>query len=643
MAKRAAAAPAASSTPEEGSMESAKEDEILALEDAQDALVPVTAMVLAQAPPTTYGPQRRGEAAGKGKGDGAKSVPVNPFWSERMQAEARLRAMRPAALPDGEAADGPQPSGRVEPVDEERGVSMDVKELLKAVMAQNAALKKEVGELRKEIKDSKVTQEQKGKVRVAAIEDAPKPPTSTPPPSPPKDPPPHTPVKGRTDDSDQAWAGLRIPEFPKSLEGETMGRGNAPRGSGVPAVPGSWGAGGWGLQGGHQRGQDREGRGGSEENRELIRGSPLEQAAQSVLRQLGTSSPEGQWAEAIRSVELPPLQDLREGDLGSLILGDWIQLVTPTMKDLSATSWKWWEEVLNFAMMAYREWLQAEPVQRLYIRPRVPTECTGVWSRLEQRGQLMLLNAVPQSIKAEILASRTTSSVEVLYALFRRYQPGGLAERSRLLRQLVEPKTPQTMNEVVEALRGWRRSLRRAQELEIATPDATLLLGALDRMSELVGKTSSQVAFRMSSTRAALGVDVTPSLETVLNFSDMLTAEAESLAISELQPVTEVKTVPLTTKVKAMAAVTEEKGDKGAGKAKSEVKFEEKICRFWGSEEGCRKGQECRFKHDWTNLDKKGRCFGCSSTKHSKRECPATKVKGDGSTSKGGDSLGTAR
>ena len=222
--------------------------------------------------------------------------------------------------------------------------------------------------------------------------------------------------------------------------------------------------------------------GNGEGLKELIKGSPLEQAAQSVLRQLGTSPTDGQRAEVIRSVELPPLQDLREGDLGSLILGDWIQLVTPTMKDLSATSWKWWEDVLNFAMVAYREWLQAEPVQRLYIRPRLPSERSGVWSRLEQRGQLMLINAVPQSIKAEILASRTTtSSVEVLYALFRRYQPGGLAERSRLLRQLVEPKVPQTMNEVTEALRGWRRSLRRAQELEIATPDATLLLRALDK------------------------------------------------------------------------------------------------------------------------------------------------------------------
>ena len=140
----------------------------------------------------------------------------------------------------------------------------------------------------------------------------------------------------------------------------------------------------------------------------------------------------------IRSVELPPLQELREGELGSLVLGDWIQLISPTMRDLSATSWRWWEEVMQGAMVAYREWLRAEPVQRLHIKAEVPRECNTVWSRLEQRGQLMLLNAVPASIRSEMLANRASNSVDVLYALFRRYQPGGLAERSRLLRQLVE-------------------------------------------------------------------------------------------------------------------------------------------------------------------------------------------------------------
>ena len=610
-------------------MESAKEEEQLAIEDYPGGEL-VLAESVPRGPPVVYGPTRRGdgrEKEGKGKGLQGKVV-TNPFWSERLQNEVMLRAMRPAALPTAESEagflEGPSTSGRVEPGEEGRGFSMDIQELLKAVMTQNAALKKELAELRKTVETK----------AAKAIEDQPRPPTTTPPPSPPKAPPPTTPDRGRKEARGQAWADVEIPEFPvggiETKPMDPMRRDGLQRGSGVPGVPGSWGAQGWGLHPGRQPGEEPGHHGVKEGMQELMKGSPLEQAAQSVLRQLGTSSSDGNWGEVIRSVELPPLQDLREGDLGSLILGDWIQLITPTMKDLSATSWKWWEEVLNLAMVAYRDWLQAEPVQRLYIRPRTPPECSGVWSRLEQRGQLMLINAAPQNIKAEVLASRTTSSVEVLYALFRRYQPGGLAERSRLLRQLVEPKAPQSMNEVVEALRGWRRSLRRAQELDIATPDATLLLGALDKMTELVGKRSSQVAFRMSSTRATLGVDVTPNLETVLSFADMLTAEAESLAISELQPIQETKGSPPATKVKAMTATMEEKTEKGTEKAKVDIKPDEKTCRFWGSDDGCRKGQDCRFKHDWGGLEKKGRCFGCSSTKHTKRDCPSVKPKTEG-------------
>ena len=120
---------------------------------------------------------------------------------------------------------------------------------------------------------------------------------------------------------------------------------------------------------------------------------------------------------------------------------------------------------------------------------------------------------------------------------------------------------------------------------------------------------------------------MTPTLETVLSFSDMLTAEAESLAISDVQPPPEVKPSNHVTKVKAMTTVAEEKAENGVVKARAEGRGEEKPCRFWGTEEGCRKGQDCRFKHDWGGLEKKGRCFGCSGTGHSKKDCPTVKPK----------------
>ena len=631
-------------SPEGGSsMESAKEEAgNLALEDAppEAGIVAVISQeMVPRGPPTTYGPHRREESRKKdGKGVGGHPAPlVNPFWSQTMKDEAMLRAMRPSSLPQGSAPSMSEAAT-------EDPIGMDLKDVMKAVMAQNSMLKRELADLKKKVEDSN-----KEKDRGFKEVDRPRPPSSTPPPSPPSGPPPATPEEEKRTGTAALGA---IPEFPGRGYGGLHEPVHRPSGDfhqagrGPPPVPESWlGA----LQAGGHGGRDHEkeefetphhgtpgglgpGRGGlpdcAVKNGVLGKGSPLEQAAQSVLRQLGTGASDGGWGEAIRSVELPPLPELREGELGSLVLGDWIQLISPTMRDLSATSWKWWEEVLQLAMTAYREWLRAEPVQRLHIKTKVPRECDTVWSRLEQRGQLMLLNAVPTSIRSETLANRASSSVDVLYALFRRYQPGGLAERSRLLRQLVEPKSPQGLNETVELLRGWRRSLRRAQELEIATPDSTLLLGALDRMSEQIVKASSQAAFRTSSTRAALGVDVTPTLESVLNFADMLTAEAESLAISELQPPQETRPTPATTKVKAMSTTSEEKQEKSQVKAKVETAREEKVCRFWGTEEGCRRGQDCKFKHDWTGLEKKGRCFGCSAQGHSKKDCPVMKPKG---------------
>ena len=638
-----------SSTPDgSGSMESAKEDGPLALEDARPEPVEVDpgALVVALGPPTTYGPQRREDRRRDGKGQGSgggQALDINPFWSQTLKDEVMLRAMRPTSLPPTSTGSGAGAAGAEEP-------TVDLKEVLKAVMNQNSMLKRELADLKKKIDDSA-----KEKVDREVKTEIPKPPSTTPPPSPPKGPPPGTPEKMVGTGTSRLAA---VPEFPGLNEkygGEAPDPVDLRRwgdchhdGRGAPPVPESWRG---GLQAGVQErvglghhGQgvpetplpDRlagfdPGRGGLPDcavrDGDLAKGSPLEQAAQSVLRQLGTGGPEGNWGETIRSVELPVLPELRDGELGSLVLGDWIQLISPTMRDLSATSWRWWEEVVQLAMAAYREWLRAEPVQRLHIKTQVPRECTTVWNRLEQRGQLMLLNSVPTFIRSEILANRASSSVDILYALFRRYQPGGLAERSRLLRQLVEPKNPQSLAETVEQLRGWRRSLRRAQELEIATPDSTLLLGALDKMSEQIVKASGQAAFRVSSTRVALGVDVTPTLESVLNFADMITAEAESLVISEVPSTGEVKPIQPATKVKAMITATEDKAEKSVGKPKFDGAREEKPCRFWGSEDGCRKGQDCKFKHDWTGIEKKGRCFGCSGTGHSKKECPVTKQK----------------
>ena len=82
------------------------------------------------------------------------------------------------------------------------------------------------------------------------------------------------------------------------------------------------------------------------------------------------------------------------------------------MKDLSVSSGAWWEAVPYEAHAAYNKWLHSEPLQRLYIAPDVPGECKTTWARLEQRGQSMLLQALAEGLKAEMLANRVTHTVE---------------------------------------------------------------------------------------------------------------------------------------------------------------------------------------------------------------------------------------
>eukprot|EP00435_Cladocopium_sp_Y103_P044759 s704_g12.t1 len=339
--------------------------------------------------------------------------------------------------------------------------------------------------------------------------------------------------------------------------------------------------------------------------------------------------------ETIRSVELPPLPGIKEGELGGSVVGDWMTLVAPVMKDLSVSSSSWWDSVTKAASEAYQRWLLSDPVQRLQVAPTIPAECATVWARLEQRGQSMLLAALPEGLKSEVLATRSTNTVEVLYRIFTRYQPGGLGEKALLLRQLVDGKTPSSPGEFLEQVRGWKRNLRRAQELNVATPDPTLLMGALDKMSSTILKSSAQMAFRLNSTRAQLMVDINPTLSSVTNYADAVMAEAEGLLHAGAQ-------VQAAVKVKALEGASVEVQPKGDGKGKGPEKTGKgPLCKFFGTTDGCKKGAECTYVHNWDGIDRRGRCWNCSSTKHSRKDCTVKTVGGvtadGGKGKKGGE------
>ena len=233
--------------------------------------------------------------------------------------------------------------------------------------------------------------------------------------------------------------------------------------------------------------------------------------------------------ESVRPVELPTFAELTETEVGPLVAGDWLVTITPFMRDISSSSSAWWDQVMRTAEHAYRRWLDADPMARLRMTLTVPDSFQRApWLRVEQRGSVALLKAIPETIRSELIAQREVGSIHIIFKVLRVYQPGGLGERTALLKQLVDQKVPTVMSEWLLALRSWRRWLTRVGELKIQTPDPVLLLATLDKFAAELSKQSQQISFRLQVARATLRVDVNPTEVGVYQFAETLLAEGES-------------------------------------------------------------------------------------------------------------------
>eukprot|EP00439_Symbiodinium_sp_Y106_P050720 s4375_g6.t1 len=102
----------------------------------------------------------------------------------------------------------------------------------------------------------------------------------------------------------------------------------------------------------------------------------------------------------------------------------------------------------------------------------------------------------------------TGSTVSLLFRLMTLYQPGGEAERSRILSNLQNPPEESEPQKAVEALRAWDRWLRRCKELSLVTPDPTMLPKGLTKM-----------------------VDTRPSYPSIDTYYKHLMAECEALPV----------------------------------------------------------------------------------------------------------------
>ena len=327
-------------------------------------------------------------------------------------------------------------------------------------------------------------------------------------------------------------------------------------------------------------------------------------------------------SESLRTVELPHLS----ADSTALQYGDWLSIIDSTMGDLSYSSSEWWAYVREGVDRCYADWLKAGSLERLRLKPEIDPK-VKFWPRTERRGLSMLLGAIPENIRDELVATRKLSTDQVLYKLCVTFQPGGAIERTKLLQCITDSRCGTGLADVLDWIRLWRRYVQRTRELGVTLPDGLVLIGALSKCTDFLSSKSPQVAYRLNLIRQQLNLDQLPTVETILTFAEHLQAEAEDMMISSGTKATSA------VRVAAFGAADPIGNGETAKETNQTTPKPKGSCRFWMSDKGCLRGSACKFQHP--SLDpQSNRCFECSAVGHTRRECPVKTGDGFGKGNK---------
>ena len=212
-------------------------------------------------------------------------------------------------------------------------------------------------------------------------------------------------------------------------------------------------------------------------------------------------------------------------------LNDWLSLVDPVMSDLTATSQKWWQLLVQEAQAWYATHQQMSPMERIHHEALPSKELEDPrWTRLERRASMMMLQAVPEAQREELVSAKRLTAMKVLCHLLVTYQPGGLAEKEVILSNLENPPEAQTVPDALQGLRRWMRWRRRAGEMAVSEPDPFILLKGLGKVVKKSLEMNKELSFRVSLARNNLQVDSNPTSKSVGAFATHLMAELEQIA-----------------------------------------------------------------------------------------------------------------
>ena len=237
-------------------------------------------------------------------------------------------------------------------------------------------------------------------------------------------------------------------------------------------------------------------------------------------------------AEIVRQVvDLPKLPEW-DAETAPIDYADWALCLGAHMGDLSSTSEAWWGKIMDTAKAWYDRHMVLTPIERLTHSPKPTDELKSQkWVRLEKRASALLLACIPESLKEEVISSKQVSTLGIVCKAMIQYQPGGLAERAAILNALEQPQEAQSTGAAVAQLRKWIRWRRRAAELGVSMPGATILVRGVSKLLRKVVGSHPDLSFRLSLARNSLLIDTVPTQESVSQYSEHALAELEQLGL----------------------------------------------------------------------------------------------------------------
>ena len=354
-------------------------------------------------------------------------------------------------------------------------------------------------------------------------------------------------------------------------------------------------------------------------------GNPMMDALFAGMQQLQTMQAQGMRDKSVVSnapeavkpgTTALPMLKAPDPMSGSLDFQDWLELIAGLMGDLSDSSHDWWTAVLQVSRDAYERWVKATPLDRIRVEvDERPELVEGKWSRVNARACTMILAALDQGVKAEMVARRTTQvATQIMFRLYTLYQPGGSTEKALVLNHLQHPSVVQDVVSGVAALRAWGRWHKRCIDCGMVAPDPTVLAGALTEMTNHILSQNPDPMFRTQMVRSMLHIETHPSEDAVQEYYKHLLAEFETMAGAQIATQGGSGN---NVALKAMDATGGKSGGKGGetkGGGKGKPKF----------------GAKCKAPHSMSDLPAAARfkkCLNCGSEDHRVKDCKAGKAE----------------